>query len=583
MYQPIVCLTTSTIFGHEALTRGPTGSPFASPLKLFDFAQQDGSLYFLDKLAREKAIQGSATMNPEQKLFINIPSHIMHHPEFTPGQTLKVLESVGLQPDHIVFEITERSSIEDFTTAKQVLEHYRRQGYQVAIDDAGAGYSSLQAIAEIQPDYIKVDRSLVHDIHKDRVKEYILETFVTFASKMNIRIIAEGIEQEADLEKLMRMGVHYAQGYLLGKPKPKLEHKLSPSLQTLISDIRETLSITVHGITIGDIVEEAKVFDHCTPCSVISDYFRSHGHAQGVVIVNHNRPVGLMMREKLFQQLAGQYGLPLYWNKSVRHVMDAKPLIVQAKSTLEEVSRAAMTRDLNKLYDLVIVTHHDSFIGVASIQSILDKLTKMRMEVARVSNPLTGLPGNVQIQRELNVRLNNHQRLNVIYVDLDYFKWYNDCYGFQKGDEMIQFTSEVLQRCVLQVGEKGDFIGHIGGDDFIIMSTSSTPELICEQIIEAFDAGVSSFYNGQVSSVVDRQGNHVDAKGVTISLSLIKCDCSDCTTSEQISIAAAKLKKQAKAYPGSTFVKHSLTVLEQFSETCYVSNNNNMDIAVSPN
>src|SRR5690606_12263676 len=135
------------------------------------------------KLAREKAIAGCCELNKYQKVFINIPAQVIHDPQFTPGQTMKVLGAFGLAPHNVVFEITERSSIEDFSATKRLLEHYRIQGYQIAIDDAGAGYSSMQAIAELQPDYIKIDRSLIQNIHKDQIKEYIVDTFVTFAQK----------------------------------------------------------------------------------------------------------------------------------------------------------------------------------------------------------------------------------------------------------------------------------------------------------------------------------------------------------------------------------------------------------------
>src|SRR5690606_35027366 len=147
VYQPIVSLNSGEAFGYEALTRGPEGSHFHSPLRLFEYAEKHGSLYELDYLTRHRAIQGGSDLNERQKLFINIPSHIMSDPRFTPGQTLKKLQMHGLHPNNIVFEITERSSIEDFSAAKAVLNHYRNQGYQIAIDDAGAGYSSLQAIA----------------------------------------------------------------------------------------------------------------------------------------------------------------------------------------------------------------------------------------------------------------------------------------------------------------------------------------------------------------------------------------------------------------------------------------------------
>ncbi len=235
VYQPIVSLSDGRIFGYEALTRTPEESSFQSPLELFETAKTDGSVYVLEKLAREKAIRGINGMKHQQKVFINIMAEIIHHPKFSPGRTLKLLEAHGLGPSNVVFEITERSSVEDFSSAKKVLQHYRSQGYQIAIDDAGAGYSSMQAIAELEPDYIKVDRSLIKDIHQDKVKEYIVETFISFAEKMNIRIIAEGIEQKQELEKLIGMGIHFGQGYYLGCPAPKL-HPVRMDVQQLIRE-----------------------------------------------------------------------------------------------------------------------------------------------------------------------------------------------------------------------------------------------------------------------------------------------------------------------------------------------------------
>lgn len=223
VYQPIVSLADGQIFGYEALTRGPKETEFGSPLALFGFAEERGMLYTLDRMAREKAISGCTELKHNERVFINIPADVIHDPHFTPGQTLKLLQARGLSPHNVVFEITERSSIEDFTTAKKILQHYRSQGYQIAIDDAGAGYSSLQAIAELQPDYIKIDLSLILNIYKDKMKEHILETFVTFAEKMNIRLIAEGIEHPDELFKLLQMGIHYGQGYLLARPAPRLE------------------------------------------------------------------------------------------------------------------------------------------------------------------------------------------------------------------------------------------------------------------------------------------------------------------------------------------------------------------------
>ncbi|NIK76969.1 EAL domain-containing protein (putative c-di-GMP-specific phosphodiesterase class I) [Paenibacillus castaneae] len=219
VYQPIISLLREDeVFGFEALTRTEDRTWFAGPMELFQCAEQEGLTYSLDKLAREKAIDGCLRLMPGQKLFINVMAQIMEDPCFSPGQTLSLLEEHRLSPDQVVFEITERSSIADFGSVKKALEHYRSQGYQIAIDDVGAGYSSLQSIAELRPDYLKVDRSIIQNIHQDEMKEHILYTLIQLAAKMDISIIAEGIELDAELAKVRELGIEYAQGYLLGRP-----------------------------------------------------------------------------------------------------------------------------------------------------------------------------------------------------------------------------------------------------------------------------------------------------------------------------------------------------------------------------
>ncbi|OMF21566.1 hypothetical protein BK133_28165 [Paenibacillus sp. FSL H8-0548] len=219
VYQPIVSLRRpGEIFGYESLTRTEDREWFPGPMELFQFAEQEGLTYALDRLAREKAIDGCIPLKEEQKLFINVMAQIMEDPSFSPGQTLSLLEQHQLSPHKVVFEITERSSIADFGSVKRALEHYRSQGYQIAIDDVGAGYSSLQSIIELRPDYLKVDRSIIQNIDLDEMKEHILYTLIQLAAKMDIAIIAEGIEREEELAKLREMGIDYAQGYLLGRP-----------------------------------------------------------------------------------------------------------------------------------------------------------------------------------------------------------------------------------------------------------------------------------------------------------------------------------------------------------------------------
>ncbi|MDP3427768.1 MAG: EAL domain-containing protein, partial [Humidesulfovibrio sp.] len=242
VFQPIADFTTGTILAWEALTRGPEGTTFHSPAMLFDFAEQSGKLFALERLCREKAISSFGAIGPGQKLFLNIHPKTMADPEFTHGKTLELLQAVGLAPENIVFEITERHSITEFALFHRTLDHYRSQGYLVAIDDAGAGYSGLTSIAQIRPDFIKIDMSLIQGIDKDPVKRALIETFVTFADKIGSKIIAEGIEAQAQAACLIDIGVHYGQGFYLARPaspKPALSldttYLRSPQEQTRLT------------------------------------------------------------------------------------------------------------------------------------------------------------------------------------------------------------------------------------------------------------------------------------------------------------------------------------------------------------
>ncbi|TBL75604.1 bifunctional diguanylate cyclase/phosphodiesterase [Paenibacillus thalictri] len=557
VYQPIVSLNDAGVLGYEALTRGPKQGFFASPLSLFQYAETAGVLYQLERIAREKAIQGAGFDDRRQMLFLNISASILQDPRFVPGQTLELLQARGLSPSNVVLELTERSSIEDFSLAQRVLEHYRNQGYKIAIDDAGAGYSSLQAIAELNPDYIKVDRSLIHSIHTNKTKEYIVETLVTFAGKLNIQIIAEGIEDAEELVKLTRMGVHFGQGYYLGRPNDMFV-RLHDDHSHMILQHRK-VDDGMGSWSIGELRTPARCFSVKAPISEVAGYFKMNVSATGAVVLDGEQPVGLIMRERLFQQLAGQYGFSLFWNRPIDQVMDKQPLIVDCGMPVEQVSLQATSRDINNLYDLVIIADKGKMAGVASIRSILECITNARMESAKMASPLTGLPGNIPIHRELNKRLGTGESFTVIYADLDYFKWFNDRYGFKKGDQLIQFTADVLQQAITVCGNPYDFVGHVGGDDFIVMSGTAGPEALCKEMIRRFDAGVSMFYDPEDWTYVeDRSGKKLDSEGVTISLSVVICECRTPVTMDQISQAAARLKKQSKSKQGSVYFMGNL-------------------------
>jgi diguanylate cyclase (GGDEF)-like protein len=317
---------------------------------------------------------------------------------------------------------------------------------------------------------------------------------------------------------------------------------------------------TVFGaFPIGKLAAPIRQLDDQSRVSEASELFDAEPDVYGVVIVKDRVPVGLLMREKLYQLLAGQYGLSLYWNRSVAKIMDAEPLIVDERMPVEQVSQLAMTRNFSRMYDIVIITSGGEMIGATSIRDLLECMTTLRTEEARTANPLTGLPGNEGIQFELQRRISTGQPMAIVYADLDYFKWFNDCFGFGLGDELIRFLAELMGAAFKGGADPGAFVGHIGGDDFIAILDPGLAEEACAGLIERYDREVQAFYgDGEVRTVEDRHGNAVQQQGVTLSLSLMVWNATAPLSPSGISKAAAKLKKKAKAVRGSSYVKELL-------------------------
>lgn len=564
VFQPIVSLSDGEPLGYEALARGPADSPLHTPAELFAVAARHKLLLALEHVCREAAIQQARMLAPGQQLFLNVTPEVINDPEFRNGRTKQVVLHHGLIPEQVAFEITERTAISDFGNFTRALHHYRRQGYCIAVDDAGAGYSSLQAIAELYPDFIKLDMSIVRDIHNNPFKIAILEALVNLAAAMNSKIIAEGVETEDELITVMKLGVGYAQGYLLARPANP-PAPVSPAAVGLIRKFRQKEagrrareSGTALGRVIGEIIEHVPTVHPETTAEQVEAKFAASS-VRGVVVVQSNKPVGLVMKNRLYFHLGSYYGVSLYHKRPVELVMDAAPLIVSADLPLEAVSKIAMSREEPNLYDLIIVVRDGVYAGVVSIMNLLKNITELQVLCAHNSNPLTGLPGNLMIEEKLRCLLTNTVKFAVLYVDLNNFKAYNDKYGFERGDHVLLMTAETLSRALAREGQGEDFLGHIGGDDFIIITSPDRAANIARAIIEIFDKEIRTAYSPEdlergYIQVKNRRGVPEKFPVTSISVAGVSNQYRSFTNYWEIPEVAAELKKAAKQHKGSCFV-----------------------------
>ena len=214
VFHPIVRLADRQIIGHEALTRPVGGVSFDSVEELFAFAESTDLLMDFERLCRRTAIEAAARTPGLGLLFINASAQAVEDPEWAAGGMDEMLSRSGLSPRDVVVEITERVAIVRHDEFQQALRTFKERGYRVAVDDMGAGYASLQSLANIEPDFLKFDTSLVHDIDKSSIKQSLLETLRQLADKIKARVIAEGIEREEELQTLKKLGIELGQGFL---------------------------------------------------------------------------------------------------------------------------------------------------------------------------------------------------------------------------------------------------------------------------------------------------------------------------------------------------------------------------------
>ncbi|MCD5323915.1 MULTISPECIES: EAL domain-containing protein [Pontibacillus] len=218
--QPIVHMDTGEVYGYEALLRSRDGS--VSPGELFSFAKRAGLHSMLDQKAREEAVKAKAELIPYgQKCFINFLPSTIYVPEHCLSHTFNIVKKYNVDPSDLIFEVVETEKIHSIDHLHNIFSTYKASGMHVALDDVGSGYSTLEVLSLLKPDFVKIDRDYIQDCQKDQSKQSFLESVQQTASELNITLLAEGIETTEEYQWLRESGIHLGQGYFIGKPSPQ--------------------------------------------------------------------------------------------------------------------------------------------------------------------------------------------------------------------------------------------------------------------------------------------------------------------------------------------------------------------------
>lgn len=290
------------------------------------------------------------------------------------------------------------------------------------------------------------------------------------------------------------------------------------------------------------------------PSDEVFAMFENRPDLRALAVVADGAPLGLISRYEMIDNLARPYRRELFGRKPCSRFMDPRPLMVDVTVSLEALAELIVDADPRQLVSGFIITNGGAYLGIGSVQALVAEVTAMQMQAARYANPLTQLPGNVPTNRHIDKLLSAGEPFCIAYCDLDHFKPFNDVHGYASGDAVIQLTARILAEAC----DPGrDYVGHIGGDDFVLVFRSEDWEARCRTALTRFDDAIRAFFSaedvlrgGYISE--SRTGTLELHPLTALSIGAVQAEPGVFRSHLQVSAIAAEVKKRAKAIPGSS-------------------------------
>lgn len=473
-FQPIVNINSGQCFGYEALLRNHGKAGFASIDSLFDTAHARGVMAKVNLAVMERAIcRFAESGSPEySRLFVNIDNRAIKSIEELRIFLARITMTLGkhkLAHSSICIEISEKHEFFPYEGTKEVFTRIKQEGFKIALDDFGAGYSGLQLLYNAEPDYIKVDGFFISDVQANIKKRKYLSSIINMSHLLGHTVIAEGVETKEEFYACKEMGCDLVQGYLIQRPSEVIvdQKRHYELVETL--NIQDKRSSTADKRIIVSMIEEIAPIrlsswkGTLTHVNEMLNAFRNNHEQSFIPVVNaENEPMGIVREKMIKSFLYSFFGMALLQRKNdnvFNDLLSSCPTCEISYSVEKILELFAMDNNAEG----ILITKDGKYIGALSARSLLRVLHEKNIQVARDQNPLSKLPGNSQVNEFIAKAISCVDVGYVLaYFDFDNFKPFNDKYGFSKGDEAILLFASLLKEM-----SNGDvFIGHIGGDDF---------------------------------------------------------------------------------------------------------------------
>lgn len=451
----------------------------------------------------------------------------------------------------LVFVINENDV---YNSLDEIIEMIHNFGFEVAFRISFCSFPGLITIKRWNPSFIILDRSVVSHMKDNIDFVHKVNSVVIFGRELNYTVIAEGIDSKKELQDVIDIGIPYGSGIIFYSDRSGT--KCADNVVKVLEEVqkqKEQQNISMIK-NVGAICQKCKEMLPDEKATTAYELFKKDKESSVICIVDEdNNFNGILTKTELMQIFSGRYGFNLHRNDTVMKLVNKTPLIVYRTFSIENVSHLAMERDISELYDPVVVIDQDKYYGIVTVKDLLSTAVYIEVERANDTNPLTALPGNRAIEHRIQQLIGEESYFAILYLDLDNFKAFNDAYGFSKGDCMIEMLAEVIK----WVYGSETFLGHVGGDDFVIITRRSDVREQAERIIEEFKKNVVSLYNN-----TDLERGYIVAKnrkGVTehfpiasVSIAVVTNQSGRYEQLMELMEKVVKAKKKAKQIEGNS-------------------------------
>jgi diguanylate cyclase (GGDEF)-like protein len=555
VFQPILHLSRPGVYAHEALIRGPRGTPLHTPDALLRAAAEENLRFAFEYAAIVSILTQWGQLKAGGRLFVNVSASVLIALIDTrgPAHLAALASTLGVLPRELVLEITEHERIADMDRLAEAVGALRATGIGLALDDFGDGHSSLRLWSQLKPDIVKIDRYFIKDVSTQGDKLKTIQALQQIASIFGSELVAEGIESAEDLRVLRDLGLDFGQGYFLGHPDRTPSPHVSAEVLRVMSERQVAVFPELSRAAVAGQIRKLAILQAPTVSEdesndAVARIFLGNTALHALAVLENGRPVGIINRAGFMNEYTKLYYREVWGRKSCAMHTNRAPRLIERAHNIDELVGILTSQDQRYLSDGFIVTENGRYIGLGTGDQLVRSVTETRIEAARHANPLTFLPGNIPISQHIERLLKKKVGFVACYADLNNFKPYNDYYGYWRGDEMIRLMARMaMEQCDAQ----RDFLGHVGGDDFILLFQSHDWLARCERLVAEFNTRAREMFDEEARlkggiQAEDRHGVQRFFPCTTVSVGAVTIRGGLYSRAEEIANLAALAKHDAK-------------------------------------